>query len=491
MALSVESVIDAVRPLLAACEFERSIPLLEDLNARGEDTPLSNELLGYAHTQLRHYRLAEFHYSRAVNVEGPALSAIIGLSDVYAYQFKTDDASALLERIPLESLSPPQRGLVLAARGNVASLAFRLEDAIQSYLQAVSYLPDMWTSWLSLAIIYCEAGRFDLATGCFEKAQVLSNNFWTAFHLAVHYHLLGRHREGYELSEKRLREPKLHHKELDLPTWDGKPCDTLVVFTEGGFGDIVLHSRYLKYAAGICRKVIFVTWPKIIPLMEKANLPKNVELTTKPETDYTMKRASLMSLPLYLNLVEPEDASIPTYFTTQDAAPLPKNRVAITWFGDHKFPHTIARDATLEEFEPMIRAHPEIEWVTFSPEERAKEDITRLKLDDLVTQITLPVEEMIEEMKRCDLLISVDTAHVHVAGSLGVPVWMLVYKLPGVYWGLDTRSTPYYQSVRLFRQRVARSWAEPLEDIRHAIEARFGSGNGFEQHPGISQRSNV
>jgi hypothetical protein len=112
-------------------------------------------------------------------------------------------------------------------------------------------------------------------------------------------------------------------------------------------------------------------------------------------------------------------------------------------------------------------------------------DLAALGLDDRVASEPAPSDDLLDvaiRLQDIDLLISVDCAEAHLAGALGVPVWLMLPFIPAWYWLHDRPSSPWYPSARLFRQRAHGDWVSVCHAVRAALAEQYpvagGSGSG-------------
>jgi hypothetical protein len=111
------------------------------------------------------------------------------------------------------------------------------------------------------------------------------------------------------------------------------------------------------------------------------------------------------------------------------------------------------------------------------------EELATLQEDTGIEVLTIPgldlhddLDDLAALISCCDLVISVSNATAHLSGALGKPTWLALHQVPYWPWGLEGERSPWYPTLRLFRQGSAGCWREPLEQLRGALEALLGSG---------------
>jgi len=144
---------------------------------------------------------------------------------------------------------------------------------------------------------------------------------------------------------------------------------------------------------------------------------------------------------------------------------LSRKRVALVWAGSPMHGKDRARSIKAAQFQPIIDAHPECDFYALQcgPKQPEVADLRGLK-EDLAHRVEnwTDTAQMIACM---DLLISVDTACVHLAGAVGTPVWMLTPHSPDFRWMLEREDSPWYPKMRLFRQPAGNDWTPVIERI--------------------------
>jgi hypothetical protein len=186
-------------------------------------------------------------------------------------------------------------------------------------------------------------------------------------------------------------------------------------------------------------------------------------------------RVSLYSLPHYVetNSVPPPPPLISSWAEKQ--FPLPPRRekhlrVGVSWAGHPKFSEDAIRSATIAEFLPLFRV---IGCEFFSLQMAPKiTELEALPQDVSVFDCGSGITEFADTasiMKQMDLVICTDSATAHLAGTLGIPVWILLSAIPDPRWGWESDQTSWYPSALLFRQKVLGDWRAPISKIADAL----------------------
>lgn len=442
-----------------------------------DDAPEDDETIekmGYCYGQMRKFPEAERCYRKAVELSDHRLSAVLGLSDMLSYQFRADAALAVLKVFDGKKLAPLQAAYVNYAHGNICALKFDLDAAIVHYTLARTQLDGFWPLWVSLGHCYMEKLEIADAGACYERAYTLKpDHIFTASALGHWCALTEDWKRAWEIQEYRVNEPTMRHHPLkdpywqSNPQWDGGYVNTLAVIHEGGLGDLSHFMRYVTYAARLCGTLLFCVPERYLGWVNCFVWPGNVKLVTAlPKGTYNA-HAALMSMPWMLKLYEPKMAPLPPA-THLIPGRRDKPQVCLTWFGSSEHPNDVARSSKLEQWLPLIESRPDIRWVNVSPESRVDADLKRTGAP--VAWLPGDLRDAAMTMLESDAVISMDTGHCHMAGSLGCPTLTLITYCPEWRWGLKGAETPLYPSMELIRQDRPRDWTRAIEAVASRLD---------------------
>jgi len=259
---------------------------------------------------------------------------------------------------------------------------------------------------------------------------------------------------------------------------------TLLLTSEQGYGDIIVMARYvsvIKSKWPTC-KVWFYGQTLIHGLMLGAGCDEVFDCIHEPSGMVSLADGPLKTYDYHCPLM-----SLPHRFgTTPDTVPAGRyiavpierisiaseqRRIGIVWAGSPRHGKDAWRSIEPESFQPIIDAHPDFKFYSLQVGPRQHE-VSRLRgVVDMAGEIGKIGDwtATAEVLQQLDLLISVDTACVHLAGALGVPVWMLCPSSPDFRWGLSGETTPWYPSMRIFRQPKEGDWKSVLNRINDAL----------------------
>jgi hypothetical protein len=156
-------------------------------------------------------------------------------------------------------------------------------------------------------------------------------------------------------------------------------------------------------------------------------------------------------------------------------APSARSRVGLVWAGSPTYTHDRQRSCALQDFAPVLQT-PGIAWYSLQTGDRSRE-LAQLPLDMRVQDLAPCLYDFGDTallLDQLDLVITVDTAVAHLVGALGKPVWVLLSAVPDWRWGIEGEQTPWYPTMRLFRQARAGDWAAVMQRVAQMLVAWQG-----------------
>ena len=389
------------------------------------------------------------------------------------------EALAIYERMVAVA---PDEQWVLVQQGRVLLLGDDADRALAHFESLVQRFPQAEAAWQGLGKAYYDQHQADDAVAAFSRAAQLSAAPALAlYHRGMARLLAGNFSDGWREYEQRFAVPALQPRNFDRPRWDGAPLGgrRLLVVCEQGYGDVFQFIRYLPGLRDLGGTVVFECPAELRELLDPlfAGI-EVVPLTGRapPDTRFDCY-APLMSLPLAVGTtLENMPCAVP--YLHAEAAALPASekglRVGVCWAGSPTHPQDLHRSMPAEFLAPLAR----LPGVTLHSLQKAGANCLPLPgLDDFLRPPPLPLTDFMATARAIaalDLVVTVDTAVAHLAGALGRPVWLLLSRDGEWRWLLKRADSPWYPTLRIFRQRRLGAWAELIGDVRTALAA-FGS----------------
>jgi len=341
--------------------------------------------------------------------------------------------------------------------------------------RAVMRLPDSAVAWNNLGTAELAFGRLDRAERAFAAAIALRPDFAEPhFNRATPLFLAGRSEEAWAEYEWRARIDRFERPPSAVPRWTGDPLRgrTLLIHDEQGIGDALQFIRYLPLVDPDGGRVVVACDPRLTRLFQ-ASFPR-LALAVRPALPAHDLAVPLPSLP-YLLKATARPVPCP-YLTAPDPSAIEAGgrlRVGLVWAGNPAHMRDRERSIPLALLRPLL-ARPEIAWFSLQVGP-GREDIRRLGLEGRLADIGAGVGDLLDTAQvaaSLDLVITVDTSTAHLAGALGRPVWTMVSWLPDWRWGMHGRTTPWYPSMRLFRQPQPGDWDAVVDALAAALDGR-------------------
>jgi tetratricopeptide (TPR) repeat protein len=320
------------------------------------------------------------------------------------------------------------------------------------------------------------------AIRCYEEGLKLDpSSAGVRYNLALAYLREGRFEQGWQAHEARweFKELRIPRRKFKAPMWDGKQFNskTLLVYAEQGLGDTLQFCRYLDYVhalAGNSGKIIFEVQERLVRLMQHNYAGECIEVVKRgAPLKHFDARVPLMSLPMLFgtrltNIPVPSRyiASIGSSGWASNNLPL---RVGLSWAGNPKYKADNLRSIPVEHFKTLPVTN-----VTYVNLQREKdEDVARLEtwLPLEVPPDPVDMADTAAVIESLDIVITSDTAVAHLAGAMGKPVWLMICYLADWRWlNRDWTNSPWYPSLRIFRQKIEGDWSKVLLEVGHTIE---------------------
>ncbi|HBY27507.1 MAG TPA: hypothetical protein DEH75_13390, partial [Bradyrhizobium sp.] len=365
-----------------------------------------------------------------------------------------------------------------------------VEAAVAAHRRAIEIEPLYAKGHANLAVALRNAGDIDAAIVSSRRAITLDPEQPLAHYNHAHFLLMnGEFEEGFEEYQWRRKTRMLSDGDpvFDEPEWQGEPLAgrTLLLFAEYGLGDVINFVRYVPMLMGKGGRIMLQVQPALVALL-RPMLPGVVVFARGEPLPPFDLQLPLLSLPrIFRTTVETIPAA--TSYLQADAGKLARWRdalsgvsalkVGVVWAGNPRHKGDRQRSLPADAVLPRL-VTPGVQLYSLQKEPRPDDApvLRRLGADIVDLAPTLgDFADTAAAVCALDLVIAVDTSVAHLAGALGRPVWMLCPYALDWRWLRDRADTPWYPTMRLFRQDRPQAWDRVLARMSDEL-ARVAAG---------------
>jgi len=460
---------------------------------------------------------------RALAVNPNHVEANFNLGNIYLVEKKFDEAAACFRRaVALK----PGYAEAWCNLGNALRALKKLDEAVDSYRHAVELLPDVADLWCNLGDTLHQQIKLNEAVACFKRvlelnpkhakacnclgnamfdqgkledsiaycnrAAELKPDFYDAqMNVSLLQLQIGEYRSGWRNYEVRWK--VYPARRFDQPLWQGAAAPDgphsqaariegrrILLHAEQGLGDSLQFMRYVPLVHAAGGTVILDLPARLIRLASQLAGVATLVSTGDPLPAFDL-HCPLMSLPqAFATTVETIPASVPYLAAPAEALraaaalPWPEEvlRIGLVWTGSATHPKNWARSIYLALLEPLFALKGTQFFSLQMGPAAADLAAVNTKITDLAPN-TGDMADTAAQMAHLDLILTIDTSIAHLAGALGKPTWLLLPALPDWRWLLDREDSPWYPTMRLFRQPKAGDWETVIESVRQALEEKL------------------
>lgn len=444
---------------------------------------------------------------REFMMNGPALESYARAKELIEQQPRTGDNLHLLGVIAFRmrdfatsikligqaiELDPGNAGYY-SDQGLALQELARYDEALKNYEMALTLDSGLAVTHFNRAITFRALKRFDIAFECYEIALSIKPDYWDVYwNKSLDLLLLGEFAEGFELYEWRWKRGSSPQpmRNFPEPFWLGKEQlegRTILLHSEQGLGDSLQFCRYVKMVKALGATVILEVDPPLLDLLRQVDGADRVIARGEAIPPFDL-HCPLLSLPLafrtrletipsgerYL-FSNPERREAWAHRLGQKRTP----RVGIAWSGRAEHLNDHNRSMPLDQ---LLGHLPEgIQYFSLQKEVRPS-DMQALLPAGRVLHFGELLVDFTDTAALCDqldLVVTIDTSVAHLAAALGKPVWIMLPFIPDWRWLLDREESPWYPTVRLYRQGRVGDWSEVYRRIREGLE-RFRDKGGVD-----------
>jgi Tfp pilus assembly protein PilF len=406
-------------------------------------------------------------YDKALAINPDYLDALINRGNVLVEFKRFDEALASFDRAL--AIKPDSVDL-LKNRAIVLIKLKRLDEALASFDKALAIQPDYVDALASRGSVLLMLKRLDEAVTSYDKTlaikpghrDALSDRGWVAL-------LQGRYAEGWRDYESRRDARRLP---VPSPHWRGEELTgkRIIVCEEQGLGDVILCCRFLPLIAAKGAQVTFLVRRSLHRLLKPFE-PAARLVDQLPKSEIFDFQSALMSLPGALDTtLHNIPADIPYLQAEEPLVALWREKlgahgfkVGICWQGNPDYKDEPGRSIPLRFFEPLASV-PGVRLISLQRQhglDQLESLPSGMRVETLGAEFDNGPDAFVDTaavMSCLDLIITSDTSVAHLAGALGRPVWVALKHVPHWLWMLERTDSPWYPTMRLYRQEVRDDW---------------------------------
>lgn len=396
--------------------------------------------------------------------------------------FKMDKFDLALERTERSLALAPTVAMYPRNMCEVYRGVGRLDDALRMAHRAVELAPTDAKAHFNHALIRYE--RLELEEGieaadrAIELDPVSPEGHFERAELML---MAGRLQEGWESYEWRFRLKQAEGMlpKTDKPQWEGKPLREggLMIVADQGFGDCIQFSRYIPWVLERAQKPILACSGDLIPLLQKieglgsvvtnweaaGNFDAYIPLSGLPRLAGT----TLESIPNPGPYITPDPTKVAAWKEhLQRYTPPGKKRIGLVWAGRPTHKNDRKRTVKLEQFKALFQC-PDVVILTLQKGDRG-DDVNGYEGPAPLINLGPAIQDFTDTlaiMQSLDRLVTIDTSVAHLAGASGVPTSMILPYAGDWRWLHGREDTPWYSSLRLYRQEIPYKWDGVVERL--------------------------
>lgn len=417
-------------------------------------------------------------YRHVLELKNDHVEAMINLGNILRLRGEYDEAISLLERA---ATVKPDHASTYNTLGAVYKDRDDLDTAIAHYRKALELDPHFAEALNNLGVALQEKAQFQEAEKVFRQAVASDPNLAEAhFNLASVLLLSGNFREGWEEYEWRLKLTDSRSPILAKP-WTGEDIagKSILLLAEQGFGDTIQFIRYAPRLAERGATVSVACQRELVTLFERVQGISQVVDIAGPLPACDVE-CYLLSIPRLMRTNLDEVPSDVPYFSADPEAverwrqiigKKDAYRVGLAWSGDPAYRKDRVRSLRMEQLAPLLKV-PGAAFYKLQKDAGSGESPHQV-MESAVFDYTPMIQDFADTaacIETLDLVISVDTSIAHLAGALGKPVWTLLPYIPDWRWLLNRDDSPWYPTMRLFRQPSPGDWEAVISNVAKELE---------------------
>lgn len=378
--------------------------------------------------------------------------------------------------------------------GNSLRYIGEFVEADRSFQRALELKPDYLNAFKNRGTLHVWTGNLELGLSYYAKALELSpDDAELHRNLGVIYLLQGDFERGWDEYRWRWKVGDLHRPFQNVPVWDGSDLEgkAIVLTAEQGLGDTLNFVRFASMLQDRGANTLVYCQPKLVPILQATGTFGTVFPNSGALNHAVHQQSSLLDvadLTKTTAVTIPGDeaylqsnAKLDQYWKKRTPGDASQLRIGIAWQGNPEHQADVFRSTPLSQFE-VLSEMDGVELVSlqsgFGTEQLVQWQGRRPihRLPEGVDTTNGSFMDTASIMKQLDLVITSDTSIAHLAGALGIPTWIALGYVPDWRWLLGRDDSPWYSSVRLFRQPSMGDWggvfSQMSEQLREVVSSR-------------------
>ena len=331
----------------------------------------------------------------------------------------------------------------------------KFNDALDSFKKCLSLTPDHIGCQLMVGIIYEELRKFDQAISFYKSCiETYPDYIEPHINLGMCLLLTGNYKEGWKEYEWRRKLPaEVYNLQFTNPEWTGQEVlnKRILIIAEQSIGETFQYIRFAKQLAVEGAEVILMSQPETLNILSHQDWIKEViEYGDTTDYDYFVY---LISIPKVLEWSPDMDTQVFPYLNIKN------DTVAETVKTQKNVGVMINSNSSLSNYKQISVPQDDLNLIF----QKSGHNIVDLeKFDDF--------DDLSGVMKNLDLVVSIESDLVHLAGALNIDTWIMLPIVPKHTWDLSYKDTsPWYPSVKLFRQEMTGDWSGVMKKIEDKL----------------------
>jgi len=473
---------------LVLMELERPLDALTAFRAAvkhnsGMASAVGN--VGFVLTRLGFYDQAERILSEALRIDPNYVEARHHLAYALMMFDRMPEAEQQFAQVMAQHPNNPAH---VSTFGLFREKQHRIEEATVLFLRAIEMNPRLSEAWNNLGNIHAAVfGNYQESLRCFDQTLAIKPQYADAnYHRGMVYLTLGDFERGWVGYDFRPVAWQKSKERYCRPRWQGEPLagQTILLHCEQGLGDTLQFIRYAELVKRLGATVVCEVQKSLVKLLTLTpGIDRLIEEGAElPPHDFQIPLGSLprlLGIPAqqtpYL-FAAPERVA----FWKEALAKIPGRKIGIAWQGEPHFKYDWLRSVPLAQFAPLAEV-PGVTLVSlqkFRGVEQIAANRDAVPVVELQPEIDVDAGAFMDTaaiMTLVDLVITSDTATAHLAGGLGARVWLATQFAPDWRWMTERVDSPWYPSMRLFRQTAINRWDDVFTRIASELQQQSSS----------------